>query len=141
MGPRDLPELIDRALDALIERLEKSKFAKTSKPRPSDRRSKATRHIPAEVKRQVWARDKGQCTFVSEKGQRCAAKSHLEFDHIDPVARGGEASVDRIRLRCRAHNQFDAERLFGAAFMNFKRSEAQRAAAMRAATARAGVVT
>jgi Holliday junction resolvasome RuvABC DNA-binding subunit len=49
----------------------------------------------------------------------------LEFDHIEPVARGGKATVGTMRLRCRAHNQHEAERLFGAGFMNRKREEAK----------------
>src|SRR5262249_38080499 len=46
--------------------------------------------------------------------------------HIDPVARGGKASVERIRLRCRGHNQYEAEQVFGATFMKKKREEARR---------------
>jgi len=64
----------------------------------------------------------------------------LEFDHVDPVARGGEATVEGIRLRCRAHNQYEAERMFGAGFMASKREAARLAAAearARAAAARA----
>jgi hypothetical protein len=29
----------------------------------------------------------------------------MEFDHMDEFARGGEATVEGIRLRCRAHNK------------------------------------
>jgi len=64
----------------------------------------------------------------------------MQFDHIDPVARGGEATVENIRLRCRAHNQYEAERVFGAGFMASKREAARLAAAearARAAAARA----
>jgi hypothetical protein len=50
----------------------------------------------------------------------------LEYDHVEPVARGGEATTGNIRPRCRAHNQFGAERTFGTAFMRHKREEAQR---------------
>jgi hypothetical protein len=53
---------------------------------------------------------------------------------MDPVARGGQATVARVRLRCRGH-KFEAERAFGANFMSEKRAEARRAAA--AAHARA----
>lgn len=42
-----------------------------------------------------------------------------------PVARGGEATVDGVRLRCRAHNQYEAEQVFGAGFMHAKREQAQ----------------
>jgi hypothetical protein len=136
----DVAEVLDRALDALILTLEKRKFAATAKPRARQRHSTAHRHIPAEVKRTVWERDRGQCTFVSEAGHRCPARARLEFDHIDPVARGGRATAERTRLRCRAHNQYEAERVFGTEFMSEKRRSARRAAAQRrtaAAAARA----
>jgi 5-methylcytosine-specific restriction endonuclease McrA len=73
----------------------------------------------------VWKRDQGQCTFVSETGQRCPSRRFLELDHIDPVARGGRATVERMRLRCRAHNQYTAEYTFGADFMEEKRRQAR----------------
>jgi len=49
----------------------------------------------------------------------------VQFDHIDPYAKGGEATVGRIRLLCRAHNQYEAERAFGAEFMRHKREAAR----------------
>ena len=45
------------------------------------------------------------------------------------MARGGKATVENIRLRCSGHNQFEADRTFGAGFMHNKREEARRAAA------------
>ena len=120
----DLAAVLDLALDALIERLEKRKFAKTSKPRPRTCRSSNPRHIPAHVKRAVWERDGARCTFVSESGRRCTARRFLEYDHVTPVARGGQATLANIRLRCRMHNQHDAERMFGAGFMSEKRAAA-----------------
>jgi len=133
----DLEQVLDRALDALIHQLERRKFAATSRPRPRPRRSSANpRHIPAEVKRQVWERDGGRCTFVSETGRRCPATSRLEFDHLDPVARGGRATAERMQLRCRAHNQYAAECAFGVGFMSHKRDAAARNAAARNAAAR-----
>jgi 5-methylcytosine-specific restriction endonuclease McrA len=133
----NVAEVLDRALDALILKLEKAKFNATKRPRPRQRRAATRRrHIPADVKRTVWERDRGQCTFVSEAGKRCPARTLLEFDHIDPVARGGQATREGMRLRCRAHHQYEAERTFGAGFMSDKRQGAQRAAAARrAATA------
>ena len=121
----DVVQVFDRALDALKERLEKQKFAATAKPRarsPRRRSSPNPRYIPASVKRAVWARDGGQCTFVNAAGERCPARRMLEFDHVDPVARGGRATVDGLRILCRGHNQYEAERRFGAGFMNEKRA-------------------
>ena len=135
----DVAEVIARALKALIRELEKRKFAATSRPRSGHRRATARRCIPAHVMRAVWERDGGRCTFVGPAGQRCPARAFLQFDHIDPVALGGQATVDRIRLRCAAHNQYAAECTFGTEFMRHKREEARRARAeaRRAAARRA----
>ncbi len=101
----DLAQVLKRALDSLVEKLEQRKFAKCVRSRP--RRSSGNgRYVPGEIRRKVWQRDGGRCTFVSEKGKRCEARDRLEFDHIDTVARGGQTSADRMRLRCRAHNQY-----------------------------------
>ena len=131
----DIGQVFELALDALIPQLEKRKFAATEAPRTGRRPrrgAEGTRYIPASVKRRVWQRDHGQCTFVSDAGRRCAARRFLEFDHVHPVARGGQASVAMIRLRCRAHNQYEAERTFGTEFMRHKRQEAQRTVRTRA---------
>jgi len=117
--------VFDRALDALIEKAEKKKFAACTSPRAPRPRTVQDRCIPAQVRRAVWERDGGQCTFVSEKGRRCSSRRLLEYDHIRPVARGGKASIEGIRLRCRGHNQYEAERVFGGEFMRKKRQEAR----------------
>jgi hypothetical protein len=129
----ELAPLLDRALDALIAQLERAKFAATEQPRAARRPARGSRTIPAHVKRAVWRRDKGRCTFVSDSGHRCEEKRDLEFNHRLEFARGGEATVEGIELLCRAHNQFKAERTFGAGFMSRKREEAScaRAALMR----------
>ena len=124
----DLAEVLDHALGVALSHAQKAKFAATEKPRRPVMRSIGRRTIPAEVRRAVWKRDAGQCTFVSEQGHRCGSRRFLEYDHVEPVARGGQATVEGIRLRCRAHNQFEAERVFGAGFMDEKRKQARRAA-------------
>ena len=139
----DIAQVLDRALDALIAQLEKRKIGvgtrrrrsndTSSSPSPSQQGAAGSRYIPAQVRRAVWDRDQGQCTFISAAGHRCATRRFLEFDHVEPVARGGRATVEGMRLRCRAHNQFEAERAFGADFMSRKRYEAHLAAAKRRA--------
>jgi 5-methylcytosine-specific restriction endonuclease McrA len=129
----DLAQVLDRALDALIRDLERQRFAATARSRPRRRhgaqREPGERCVPAEVRRTVWQRDGGQCTYVSETGHRCPARRLLEFDHLDPVARGGRASAERMRLRCRAHNQYAAECAYGREFMRRRRESARRHAA------------
>jgi len=126
----DLAGILDRVLDLAIKQLEKQKFAATDRPRQAQK-SDNPRTIPAHVQRAVWQRDRGQCAFVSPDGHRCSAREELEFDHVDPVARGGQATTSGVRLLCRAHNQHEAERVFGVEFMNGKRQEAARRAAAK----------
>jgi hypothetical protein len=134
----DVAQVLDRALDLLVEKLEKQKFAKTDRPeRVARRTNPESRHIPARVKRAVQERDAGQCTFVSDAGRRCEATSMLEYDHVEPVARGGASTVGNLRLRCRAHNQYAAEQALGEGFMQGKR-EAARDRAKANASAAAG---
>ena len=94
-----------------------------SSPRPTGR---ARRHArPARTRAtsrprsgaRCGQRDGGQCTFVSAAGHRCEARTRLEFDHVEPVARGGRATVNgseaavpgpqpvrgRVRVRGRLH--------------------------------------
>ena len=133
--PGDLAGVFECSLDALIVKLENRKFSATSRPQNVHRPSDSLRNVPAHVQRAVWERDGGRCTFVSETGTRCPSRTRIEFDHVDPVALGGEPTVQGMRLRCRAHNQFTAECTFGAEFMRSKREEARRAAAARKAQA------
>jgi hypothetical protein len=77
-----------------------------------------TRHIPAAVKREVWLRDGGCCQFRLENGELCGSTHRLQFDHVRPVALGGEATVDNLRLACSPHNLLAARRVFGDALMD-----------------------
>jgi len=125
----DIAGVIHTALDLLVVTLRRRKFAATTRPHRVRCKPGSPRHIPASVKRAVWERDGGQCTFVSTAGKRCDSRARLEFDHAQEVARGGQATAANIRLRCRAHNQYAAECTFGTEFMRQKRAAAQRAAA------------
>jgi 5-methylcytosine-specific restriction endonuclease McrA len=128
----DIAEVVKRGLELLVQRLEQRKLAKTDRPRRSRGSSSDPRSIPAPVRRAVWERDGVQCTYVcAETGQRCMARQLLELDHIVPVARGGQATVDNLRVRCRGHNGSAADREFGAAFMEAKRAEARRSRAAK----------
>jgi len=139
----DVAQVIKRALASLVRDLERMKFAKGARSRPQPRRSapssrhnvEASRNIPAAIRCAVWERDGGQCTFVGDNEKRCEARGRLEFDHVEPVARGGQTTAGNLRLRCRAHNQYTAECTFGKEFMRGKREQGrQRAAQARAKT-------
>jgi HNH endonuclease len=128
----EIAPVLKRALTLFVTHHEQRKYAATSKPRPQPQGAVSNpRHIPASVKRAVRERDGDRCAFVGESGQRCSSRARLEFDHIDPVARGGASTVENLRLLCRAHNQYTAEQEFGAEFMEQKRAEAQHTPAAR----------
>jgi hypothetical protein len=108
----DPAEIFDRALTLLIEHLERTRLGSAKRPRQSRAQLAQSRHIPSAVKRDVWQRDAGRCAFVGTEG-RCAERGFLQFHHVVPYAGGGPATVENIQLRCRAHNQFEAEEYFG----------------------------
>ena len=135
----DVAEVFRRALRELRQKLEKQKFGSCNRPRPQKGVAEG-RHIPAAVKRAVCERDGGQCTFMSEKGKRCESRARLEYDHVEAVARGGEAATDNLRLRCRVHNHYAAECEFGTEFMQAKREEAREEAARAKAEAEAQAI-
>ena len=118
----DPAQVVERALREMHARLEKQKFASTEHPRVA-KRMPAGRYVPNHVRREVHERDGAQCTFVSDDGHRCEARTLLELDHIRPVSCGGKSVTPNLRLRCRAHNQHEAEQLFGAEFMARRRAE------------------
>jgi 5-methylcytosine-specific restriction endonuclease McrA len=129
----DVAQVLNRALTSLVQELEKHKLGAGSKSRPAARRrsrpatgKSEARYIPTAVRRTVWERDQGRCTFVSRNGKRCDACTRLEFDHVTPVARGGLSTASNLRLSCRAHNQHAAEGVYGSAFMRGKRERARR---------------
>jgi 5-methylcytosine-specific restriction endonuclease McrA len=103
-------ELIEEALEAYVTKLEKQKFKTTDRPREQEPavESEDPRYVPARVKREVYQRDEGRCTFVGSDGRRCRARAFLEYDHVLPVARGGKSTAENLRLRCFRHNQHEA---------------------------------
>ena len=66
----------------------------------------AGRAIPAAVKRQVWQRDGGRCSYLDRRtGRRCNSRHLIEIDHILPYALGGGVDPRNLRLLCRAHHR------------------------------------
>jgi hypothetical protein len=149
----DLERVMDAALDALIEKLEKRKFGATERPRaqreggarPSQAKAtaaappdvtttasnqRADRYVPSAMRRAVADRDGCRCAYVSPDGRRCDATAFLEFDHVEPVALGGLSSVEKLRLYCRAHNQMAGVEIFGAAHMRVAVENAKRKQAL-----------
>jgi hypothetical protein len=104
--------IFERSLASLLAELERTKFAATSSPRKRSLTNEASRHVPAATKRAVWQRDGGRCAFSGSRG-RCSETGFLEYHHAVPFAEGGETSAGNLELRCRAHNQHEADLWFG----------------------------
>ena len=87
----------------------------TSAPkwRYASKAKKLSRVIPAELKRHIWKRDRGQCSYVHpETKRRCNSKHLLQIDHIKPFSLGGKSEPNNLRLLCASHNQYRSERTF-----------------------------
>jgi hypothetical protein len=89
-----------------------------------NRSAKASTRPLAETRREVSARDGARCAFVGSDGRRCSATAFLEFDHLKPAALGGGRDPSNVRCLCRAHNQREADRWFGKAYMASARAGA-----------------
>jgi hypothetical protein len=83
------------------------------------------RYVPAAVRRAVFARDQGRCTYAGDLGQRCRETSGLELHHARAFARGGEHTEENLTLRCRAHNDVAAEKDFGRAYVELARDSTE----------------
>jgi 5-methylcytosine-specific restriction endonuclease McrA len=120
----DLVEIFDRAMSLLVADLERRRQAATDRPRKSiaDASPEPTsRHVPDPVRRAVWQRDGGRCTFVDRGGRRCTAEAFLEIHHVEPFGRRGPHALENLRLLCRSHNQYQAELDYGADLMADRR--------------------
>jgi len=121
----DVGTIVERALEVLLEQVKKDRFAEGRTPRKEAPRQcsvSCSRHIPDAIKRAVFERDCGRCTFTDANGRRCTETGALEFDHRDGFARTRRHEADRIRLLCRAHNQHAADQMYGRTFMQRARA-------------------
>ena len=122
-----LVELHLRAMRSLVAELEREKYAVTDRPRSAaaDSNTELTpeaprqrgRHVPAAIRRTVFERDTGRCTYRTETGERCRETAWLELHHLKAFALGGEHRLENVTLRCRAHNALAAEEDFGSDFV------------------------
>jgi 5-methylcytosine-specific restriction endonuclease McrA len=128
---RDVEMILDVAFRDLHEKLQKERFAKTSRPAKAKvgapKKSTRRGYIPRPVRREVFERDGAQCTYLDEQGRRCKERGCLELHHIVSKALGGPDTVENLTVRCRPHNLRDAEKVFGREHVeqriNFERSK------------------
>jgi hypothetical protein len=138
-----LEQVLEAALDLLLEKQAKARGqvkrpraavpvapaapAATSTPNPTPtatateppahRREGHRRAIPAAIRRAVWARDAGRCSWPLDGGGCCGSTLRLELDHIVPWAAWGGETEGNLRLTCAAHNRLAALQVFGEGVM------------------------
>ena len=110
----DLAVVFERAVDALLEKLEKARFGSRAQKRTKKSGPVTAGYVSREKTGKVFERDGHQCTYVSEGGKRCEARKLLQIDHIEPRGLGGGDEIENLRTRCRPHNQLYAEQVYGA---------------------------
>ena len=112
----DRLEIAKVAYTVLIASLEKTKRAKTDKPRPPT--TKSTKAIPRHVTRMMFERHGEQCSYVDERtGDRCPSRAFIERDHIDMRCHGGTHDPTNLRPFCKAHNLWLAKQKLGRAYV------------------------
>jgi len=124
----DLAAVLREAIRCGIEKHGKRKGAVEAARRRSARpqapeAGRNPRAIPIEVRRAVWRRDGGRCTWTTPDGRRCDSRWQLEFDHVESPLIGGRSTVENVRLRCRGHNLLYAEEVYGREHMDRFRRE------------------
>ena len=110
-----------------LERRRKRQSAATRKSRPNEIAKKdepaKSRYVASEVSERVHERGGYQCVFCGPDGTRCTARAGLHVDHESPfgIFRSNDEGI--LRLLCPAHNGLEAERVYGAAFIQRKIDE------------------
>ena len=113
---------VARGMDTSAETAEAAAMVPTSSGAYANRirpaadtpaRAAWSRYVPKAVRRAVWYRDRARCAFVSTSGMRCSELDFLELHHLQPFALKGPATVENMALRCRRHNAYEAEQVFG----------------------------
>ena len=113
-----IEDVIRHAVNDSLKRLKpkapKSPPAPESAPELKKETRRDSAYVPAEIKRAVWHRDRGECSYIHTKsGRKCASRYALEYDHFQPRRLGGPTTVQNLRLRCRTHNQLAAIQTYG----------------------------
>jgi hypothetical protein len=67
-------------------------------------------HVPAAVRREIYDRDDGCCTFVGDDGHVCGSRYAVQLHHRIAWAHGGLNTPENLTLHCGPHNRLVAER-------------------------------
>ncbi len=132
---KHMAEIIEKALDIALEKKDPKKKLERRKGRqrpsrpdeivknPRDDEPAKSRYIPSEVVERVHARAGHQCEYRGPNRTRCSSRTGLQIDHVRPFAIFLSNDERFLRLLCPAHNQLEAEHVYGADFIQWKIDE------------------
>ncbi len=111
-----IADLLELGVDMALAQDAKRKGL-VKKPRPPREQAlsipSGSDYIPAEIRREVWKRDHGCCQWKMASGEVCGSRYRLQYDHIQPKAKGGPTTIANVRLLCGFHNLLAARQAFG----------------------------
>jgi hypothetical protein len=104
--------LFEELADLALKKLDP--MEKPAEVPPQKSSTTGTRYIPAKLKRAIWQRDQGQCSYVEpESGKRCESKHALQYEHVVPFGKGGSSTFENLKLLCPNHNRLTAIQAYG----------------------------
>jgi hypothetical protein len=82
---------------------------------PKARTPKASRpyrpYISVRIKRRLLSKAHYECEFMDPlTGRKCNSRHQLQIDHRNPLALGGSHDELNLRILCRTHNFFEAQK-------------------------------
>ncbi len=66
--------------------------------------------VPAAIRREVYERDDGCCTFVGNDGHVCGSRYAVQLHHRIAWAHGGSNTPENLTLHCGPHNRLVSQR-------------------------------
>jgi len=109
-------KVIEATLDLLLAQ-QAIRWGAVKAPRKVSRPT-TSGHVTAAVKRAVWTRDDGKCTWPIDSGGVCGSTLRLEIGHVVSRGRGGASTVENRRLACATHHMLAARQVHGDDWMD-----------------------
>ena len=96
-----------------------------------DKEEAPSRYVPSQVRERVFARAGYQCQYRASDGTRCSSRTGLEIEHERPFALYRSHDERFLRALCHQHNALQAERVYGAGYIQAKIEQRKRQVAYR----------
>ena len=124
-----MAEIMEQAMDITLDkkdvkRKRARRLARQSMGADNSRQKscpgKISRYIPSHTRERVHERAGYQCEYRGPDGTRCRSRTGLEIEHLRPFALYRSHDEKYLRLFCQPHNRLNAEKVFGAGFIQEK---------------------